>query len=73
MPEQTPEMLMVKELRVKVDAVMEEVKGKIKQVPMGQAEMTLSWRNLQQAKMWLGKVLEELGSPFPKELADKAE
>lgn len=66
------EQEMVKDLRKKVDAVMEEVKEKIKQVPMGQAEMTLAYRKLQEGKMWLGKVLEELGSPFPPELADKA-
>lgn len=28
---------------------------------------------LTEAKMWAGKMLETLGSPFPKELADKAE
>lgn len=28
---------------------------------------------LVEAKMWAGKMLEYLGSPFPKELADKAE
>jgi|GEM_PF-2771534 len=26
-----------------------------------------------EAKMWAGKILEALGSPFPKELADRAE
>ena len=29
--------------------------------------------NLIQAKMWAGKMLEYLGSPFPKELADKSD
>lgn len=29
--------------------------------------------HLTDAKMWAGKLLEALGSPFPKELADKAE
>lgn len=36
-------------------------------------EMSLVRTKLQEAKMWLGKVLEVGGSPFPKELADKAE
>lgn len=30
-------------------------------------------KKLIEAKMWAGKMLESLGSPFPKELADKAE
>ena len=67
------EQAMVKDLRKKVDAIMEEVKAAIERVPMGKAEMTLSWRKLQEGKMWLGKVLEEMGSPFPPELADKAD
>jgi hypothetical protein len=29
--------------------------------------------HLIEAKMWAGKMIEALGNPFPKELADKAE
>lgn len=36
-------------------------------------EMALVRTKLQEAKMWAGKCLEVLGSPFPKELQDKAE
>lgn len=36
-------------------------------------EISLVRTKLQEAKMWAGKILEVLGSPFPKELADKAE
>jgi len=36
-------------------------------------EISLVITKLQEAKMWAGKCLEMLGSPFPKELADKAE
>lgn len=35
-------------------------------------EMALVRTKLQEAKMWCGKCLEVLGSPFPKELADKS-
>ncbi|MGF6428240.1 hypothetical protein ABIE91_003460 [Bradyrhizobium elkanii] len=36
-------------------------------------EIALVRTKLQEAKMWAGKILEVLGSPFPAELADKAE
>lgn len=36
-------------------------------------EMALVRTKLQEAKMWAGKILEVMGAPFPKELADKAE
>ena len=35
-------------------------------------EISLVRTKLQEAKMWAGKILEVLGSPFPPELADKA-
>ncbi|HDY66728.1 MAG TPA: hypothetical protein ENH85_02935 [Candidatus Scalindua sp.] len=35
-------------------------------------EMALVRTKLQEAKMWAGKCLEVIGSPFPKELRDKA-
>ncbi len=36
-------------------------------------EMALVITKLQEAKMWAGKVLEAMGSEFPKELQDKSE
>lgn len=35
-------------------------------------ELALVRTKLQEAKMWAGKILETMGSPFPSELADKA-
>lgn len=63
----------IKALRVEIDALVQKVKAKADERPAkGGAEFTLSFRALQMAKMWLGKVLEEQGNPFPAELADKA-
>ncbi len=39
----------------------------------GGREVALVVTKLQEGKMWAGKILEAIGSPFPKELADKAE
>lgn len=39
----------------------------------GGAEITLSFRALQMAKMWLGQALGEISKPLPPEFADKAE
>ena len=36
-------------------------------------EMALAYTKLQEAKMWVGKCLEQLGSELPKEFQDKAE
>ena len=36
-------------------------------------EMSLAYTKLQEAKMWVGKCLEAIGAPFPKELRDEAE
>ena len=38
----------------------------------GQREYVLSYTKLQEAKMWLGKVLEELGSELPAQYRDEA-
>ena len=37
-----------------------------------QREITIAYTKLQEAKMWAGKCLEAIGSPFPKELRDEA-
>ncbi len=36
-------------------------------------ELSLAFTKLQEAKMWLGKCLEAVGSELPAEFADKAE
>lgn len=37
-----------------------------------QREIALAYTKLQEAKMWVGKCLEAVGSPFPEELRDEA-
>lgn len=70
----TPEELEIKALRVEIDAVKQKVKKLADQRPAkGGAELTLSFRSLQQAKHWLGECLGEMGSPLPAVYADKAE
>jgi hypothetical protein len=61
-------------LRKQIDANIVAVKSWVDTRPSkGGAELTLAYRKLQEAKMWLGKVLEEIGSELPKEFQDKAE
>lgn len=38
----------------------------------GAREMTLAHTKLQEAKMWVGKVLEANGNPLPEEFRDEA-
>lgn len=65
----------IREIRVELDLL---IKSRLDY----SAEVTLSHRSLQLAKMWLGKVLQELGTPNPypestnvsnEEIADEAE
>lgn len=65
-------MPFVKTLRVEIDKNIVKSQGLRDQLPAGQREIALVITKLQEAKMWAGKILEELGSPFPKELADKS-
>jgi hypothetical protein len=58
--------------RKEIDALVVKSTALIEKVPTGKGEATLSMRNLQLAKMWQGKVLEEMGSELPAEFADKA-
>ena len=70
------------EKRKEVDAVINSV-GQLKLSPNSeqpylgvqniQREVSLAYTKLQEAKMWLGKCLEVIGSELPKEFADKAE
>lgn len=62
------------EHRQSVDAVTNTIKS-LRDNPVAmvcQREIALAITKLQEAKMWLGKALEESGSPFPDHLADKA-
>jgi len=60
-------------LRKGIDAITQKVRAEADKRPeKGGAEITLSFRALQQAKMWLGKALEENGSELPAQFADKA-
>lgn len=64
----------VKDTRVAIDGVIKAV-ANLKHVEAegkGQRELALSYTKLQEAKMWLGKVLEELGSQLPAEFRDEA-
>lgn len=71
----------IKALRVAIDAVIQLAEKEEKAVkPMSEYNFDLYSTahyqvriNLIQAKMWAGKMLEGLGMPFPKELADRAD
>ena len=65
------------EFRKEIDALIQKAnKGRQGYKPGENVyvrEMSLAHTKLQEAKMWVGKCLEALGTPFPKELRDKAE
>lgn len=65
----------VKELRVAIDGVRQQAvalqKTQLNQVAPRNVQLCID--HLEDAKMRLGKVLEDLGSELPKEFADKAE
>lgn len=68
----TPEQ--IHDLRKETDSVLQHVnilrqyKGRVN----GMREVKLAYTKLQEAKMWLGKVLEELGSELPAQYRDEA-
>lgn len=63
----------MKSLRVEIDAVIRRSKSLADTRPQkGGAEMALVYRNLQMAKMWCGKVMEEMGSELPEQFRDEA-
>jgi len=71
MPDEKSET--VHNLRKQVDACIEAVRVIKDQKPeKGGREFSLAYTKLQEAKMWLGKVLEELGSELPAQFQDKA-
>jgi len=65
----------IHEFRKQIDAVIQ--RAQLLQSAIGRnnggREISLVVTKLQEGKMWAGKILEAFGSPFPKELADKAE
>lgn len=63
---------MVKNLRIDLDAIANETDSILPLLRNGQAELTLAKRKVQEGRMWLGKVLEQLGNVLPPEYADKA-
>lgn len=65
----------IHDFRKAIDAVIQysqDLQDEIGRNPGGR-EISLVVTKLQEGKMWAGKILEAMGSPFPKELADKAE
>ena len=68
-------------LRQQIDAAIKAV-GELKNEPNKeqlffdqgkvQREVALTYTKLQEAKMWLGKCLEELGSELPAQYRDEA-
>ena len=64
----------VHDTRKKIDALIQYVgdqKNDARYVK-GKREYALAYTKLQEAKMWMGKVLEEMGSELPPQFADKA-
>jgi len=62
----------VKQFRKEIDANIVKTEAYLAQPSKYGREMALVRTKLQEAKMWAGKVLEAVGSPFPAELADKS-
>lgn len=63
-----------KALRVSIDACIKQAKALAESVNRGPGgrETALAITKLQEAKMWCGKVLEELGHKLPEEYRDEA-
>lgn len=78
-PQQVKTVEEIKALRVQADAVVQAVRENgVHDAPTSlDSELydlaeAQALRASTEAKMWLGKMLEALGNPFPAELADKA-
>jgi len=69
----------VKQFRKEIDANIQKAENMLEVYPVNllhvscAREISLVRTKLQEAKMWAGKILEELDAPFPPELADKAD
>ncbi len=66
------EVAEVKEFRKQADALMSCAKGLAEKYGNSRA-YALMFTHAELTKMYGGKRLEEMGTPFPPELADKAE
>ena len=62
----------IKAFRKEIDASIVKAESYLKTLTPYGREMSLVRTKLQEAKMWAGKILEVMGSPFPPELADKS-
>jgi hypothetical protein len=62
------------QLRREIDACIKMAQLKRGQMlhRLGTRELDFAYTRLQEAKMWCGKVLEELNSPLPEEYRDEA-
>ncbi len=62
------------QLRRDIDVCIKDAKLHAETIARGKAgrEVALAITKLQEAKMWAGKALEELGSPLPAEYRDEA-
>ena len=80
-PSQVASTEAIKELRVQADAVLNAIETIEQNEDAGSdynnylyvTAKNEAFRAATEAKMWLGKMLEGKGNPFPKEFADKAE
>lgn len=69
----------IKDFRKEIDANIQTAEAMLSEYPQKSQhiscgrEIALVRTKLQEAKMWAGKILEVLGTPFPAELADKYE
>lgn len=62
------------EWRQQIDADVECAKRMLAERPeKGGREIAIAHTKLQEAKMWIGKVLEELGSELPAEFRDRSQ
>lgn len=68
MDPQTDQNKAVHDLRLNIDRVIQEAKSH-----ESTRAISLVITKLEEAKMWAGKRLEELGSTLPKEYRDKVE
>jgi hypothetical protein len=66
-----------KDIRVKIDALVQYAKQQRDdtrpEFSAGKRELSLAVTKLEEAKMWCGKVFEDMGRELPKQYADKAE
>lgn len=65
----------IKQARVQIDACIRRERALADRIARGDAgrEVALSITKLQEAKMWLGQALGELGTLLPKEYRDFSE